>query len=99
MVDFSGQRSQGFVGPEAVVSWLAVAVFNALHQAGLANLDIFIQVAAGDGEELDSLQQRIGRVLGFFKTRAVELHPGGIASVEESLLFCRSGHRYYPSKP
>ena len=95
-VDFGGQRGQGFVGAQPVVARLAVAVFDALHEAGLADFDVFVEVAAGDGQELDPLQQGIGRVLGLFQDAPVELHPGCIPSVEKSLLLNRSHHRVVP---
>ena len=57
-VNFGGEHGQGLVGAQAVVARLAVAVFNALHEAGLADLDVFVEVVAGDGEEFDPLQQR-----------------------------------------
>ena len=81
-MDFGGQRGQGFVRAQAVVARLAVAVLDALHEAGLADFDVFVEVAAGDGQELDPLEQGIGRVLGLFEHATVELHPGRIASVE-----------------
>ena len=36
-MDFGGEVGQGLVGAKAVVARLAVAVFNALHEAGLAD--------------------------------------------------------------
>ena len=91
-MNLGGEDGQRFVGAKAVVARLAVAVFNALHEAGLADLDVLVEVGAGDGEELDALEQRIGGVLGFFEDTAVELHPGVVAAVEELLFLCGSGH-------
>ena len=48
-VDFGGEGGQGLVGTEAVVALFAVAVFNALHEAGLADFDVLVEVGAGDG--------------------------------------------------
>ena len=95
-VDFGGEDGEGFVGAQAVVARLAVAVFNALHEAGLADFDVLVEVGAGDGEELDALEQGIGGVFGFFKHTPVELHPGVVAAVEELLFWSRSGHRACP---
>ena len=81
-VDFGGQFGQGFVGTQAIVAGLPVAVLDALHEAGLADFHIFVQVAAGNGQELDAFEKRIGRVLGLFEHAAVELHPGRITPVE-----------------
>ena len=86
-VDFGGEDGEGFVGAQAVVALLAVAVFNALHEAGLADFDILVEVGAGDGQELDPLQQGIGGVLGFFKDTPVELHPGVVPAVKKSFCF------------
>ena len=91
-VDFGGEGGEGFVGAEAVEAGLAVAVLDALHEAGLADFDVLVEVGAGDGEELDALQQGIGGVFGFFKDAAVELHPGVVAAVEELLFLRSSGH-------
>jgi hypothetical protein len=88
-VDFSGEGVEGLGGAEAVEAGLAVAVLNALHEAGLADFNVFIEVGAGDGEELDAFKQGVGRVFGFFQDTSIELHPGVVASVEE-LLFLRS---------
>ncbi len=87
-MDFGGEGGEGFLGAEAVVAGLAIAVLDALHEAGLADLDVLVEVGAGDGEELDALEQRIGGVFGFLEDAAIELHPGVVAAVEE-LLFLR----------
>ena len=92
-VNLGGEHGEGFVGAQAVVAGLAVAVLNALHEAGLADFNVFVEVGAGDGQELDALQQRIGRVFGFFKHTPVELHPGVVPAVEKLLFLCGSGHR------
>ena len=91
-VDFGGEGGEGLVGAEAVVAGLAVAVFDALHEAGLADFDVFVEVGAGDGEELDALEQGVGGVFGFFKDAAIELHPGVVAAVKELLFLRSSGH-------
>ena len=91
-VDFGGEGVEGLVGAEAVVAGLAVAVFNALHEAGLADFDVLVEVGAGDGEELDALEERVGGVFGFFEDAAIELHPGVVAAVKELLFLRSSGH-------
>ncbi len=70
-VNFGGQRGQRLVGAQAVVARLAVAVFNALHEAGLADLNVFVEVGAGDGEKLDPLEQRDWR-----SPRPLQAHAG-----------------------
>jgi hypothetical protein len=56
-----------------------MAVLGALQQAGEANLDVFVEIAAGDGEKLDPLQDGIGGVLGLFQHTAVEVDPRFVA--------------------
>jgi len=90
-VNLSSQSGKGFIGAETIVARLPIAVLDALHKAGLANLDVFVEVGPGDGQEFDSLEQRIGRIFGFFEDAAIELHPGVVASGEELLsLLCPS---------
>ena len=43
-VNVGCQRGQRLVGPEAVEAGLAIAVFNALHEPGLADLNIFVEI-------------------------------------------------------
>jgi hypothetical protein len=91
-VNIRGQRGEGFVGAQAVVAGLAVAVLDALHEAGLADFNVLVEVGAGNGQELDPLQQRVGGVLGLLEHTPVELHPGVVPAVEELLFVSRSGH-------
>jgi hypothetical protein len=88
-VNLGGQHGEGFVGAQAVEARLAVAVLDALQEAGLADFDVLIEVGGGDGEELDPLQQRVDGVFSLFKHTPVELHPGVVPAIEE-LLFLRS---------
>jgi hypothetical protein len=85
VVDVLGEDGKRLIGAIAVVAGLAVAVFNALHEAGLADLNVLVEVVAGNGEELDAFEKRIGGVFGFLKDAAVELHPGVVATVKELL--------------
>ena len=72
-MNFGGELGEGFFGTIAVVALFAVAVFNALHEAGLADFDVFVEIVAGDGEELDPFEQGIGGVFGLLEdTRAVK---------------------------
>jgi hypothetical protein len=63
----------------------------------LADFNVFVEVGAGDGEELDAFEQGVGGVFCFFEDTAIELHPGGVASVEELLFLCGSSHGGNPS--
>ena len=91
-VDFGGEGGERLIGTKAVVALLAVAVFNALHEAGLADFHIFVKVGTGNGEKLDPFEERIGGVFSFFEDAAIELHPGVVASGKELLFLFRSGH-------
>jgi hypothetical protein len=82
LVNLGGQHRERFGGAQPVVAGLAVAVFNALHQAGLADLHVFIEVRAGNGQELHAFQQRVRRVFGLFEHTPVELHPGVVPAVK-----------------
>ena len=76
---FFRQRIQGLLRRHQVWTRLVVAVFNALQNSGDANLKELIQIAGGDGEKFDPLQQRIGVILGFFQHAPVEVHPGFVS--------------------
>ncbi len=94
-MNVGGELGEGFVGAQAVEAGFAVAVLNALHKAGLAHLNVFVEVVAGDGEELYPLEQGVGHVFGFLKDTPIELHPGVVAAVEKLLFVCSSGHSPY----
>ncbi len=53
--------------------------FHALEDTGDANLDELIEVAGGDSEEFDALEERVGSVVGLFEDAAVELKPALVA--------------------
>jgi hypothetical protein len=46
-----------------------------LEDSGDADLDELVEVARGDGEKFDALEERVGGVVGFFQNAAVELEP------------------------
>src|SRR4029079_4823662 len=93
-VDFSCQCGKGFVRAETVVTRFAIAVLDALHEAGLGYCDIFCQVGSGNGKELNPFEQRICGIFGFFEDAAIELHPGVVASGKELQFLLRSSHRF-----
>ena len=70
---------------------LADAVLDALQDAGDADLDELVEIAGGDGEELDALEQGIALVLSLFEDAAVEAEPGVVAIEEELLGRCGRG--------
>jgi len=82
-VDFGGEGGERFFRAQAIVALFAIAVFNALHEAGLADFDVFIEIGTGDGQKLHPLEKRIGRVFRLFKDAPIELHPGMVATREE----------------
>ena len=57
----------------------AMAFFQALEDAGDANLYELVKVAGGNGEELDALDEWVGGVVGFCEDALVELEPGFVA--------------------
>ena len=91
-VHLGRQLGQRFGWAQAVKARPTRAILNALHQAGLADLNLLIQVRAGNGQELDPLQQRGCLVPGFFEHTPVELHPGVVPAVKELLFLCCSRH-------
>jgi hypothetical protein len=91
-VDFSRESGERFIWSEAVVTGFTITVLDALHEAGLTNFDVFIEIGSGDGEKLDPFEQRIGRVFSFFEDAAIELHPGVVASGKELLFLLCSSH-------
>ena len=95
-VNFVGECRRGTRGAEAVVTGGAVAVLNALHEAGLADFDVFVEIAAGDGEEFDALEEGVGGVFGLFQHAAVEFQPGVVTAVKKLLFRSVSGHRACP---
>ena len=92
VVYFGGESLEGLVWTESVIAGFAISVLDALHEASLANFDVFIEVGGGDCQELDALEQRVGGVFCLFQYPAIELHPGVVASVEELLFLSGSGH-------
>ena len=73
----------------------AAVFFQALQYAGNANLDEFIQIAAGDGEKFHLFQQWVGGVVSLFQHSAVEEQPAFVAvdvtGVQEVRLCCACG--------
>ncbi len=83
-------RSSWVRPPASSVLGQAEAFFEALQDAGDADLDELIEVAGGDGEELDALEQGIGGVVGLFEDAAVELKPALVA-IDEAATGRRCG--------
>src|SRR6202012_3549214 len=76
---------KGLPRSQAVKAGFGVPVFNALHDAGDADLNELIQIAGSDGKELNPFQQGIIRILRFFEDSAVETQPRFIAADEQTL--------------
>ena len=101
-MDFSCESVQRFIGAKAVVARLPVTVLNALHEAGLPNFDVFVEVGAGDGQKFDAFKQGIRRIFGFLQNPPIELHPGVVPAIEQLLFLRSTSHpvrpmRYVPS--
>ena len=60
---------------QAVRAGLVVAVFNLLHHGGDAHFEELVEIAGGDGEKLQPLEQRIAFVLGLFEHTPIEREP------------------------
>ena len=50
-------------------------VFDQLFKGGDANFEEFVEVGADDGEEFETFEEGLGRVLGFFEDALVEFEP------------------------
>ena len=66
----------------AIGTGLVVAVLNLLHHGSHTHFKELVQIAGRDGEELQSLEQRIAFVLSLFEHTPVEREPGGVAVQE-----------------
>src|SRR6266404_9245022 len=58
---------------------IARLAFDLLLDAGDADLEELVQVRAENGEKLNSFEQRLGRVLRFFKDATIEFEPAQLA--------------------
>jgi hypothetical protein len=76
---------EGLAEGSAVGRGFVIAVFNALEDAGDADLEELVEIAGGDGEEFDAFEQGIGGVLGFFEHAPVKAEPGFVAAQEKAL--------------
>ncbi len=92
-VEFGGEAAELVFGAEAVGASLAVAVLDLLKESGEADFDKFVEVAGGNGEEFDALEQRIGFVLSFFKNAAIEGEPRLVpVEIVARIVECNAGH-------
>ena len=64
-----------------------------LFDSGDTNLEEFVQVRAENGEKLHSLDQRLRRVLRFFKDAAIKFKPAQLA-VDEVCRIGKSAHNW-----
>jgi len=62
----------------------AHALFKLLQDSCDTDLDEFIEVAGGDGEELYSLEDWVGGIVGFFEDAVIELKPAFI-TIDETV--------------
>jgi hypothetical protein len=66
----------------------AEAFFELLEDTGDTDLDELVEVAGGDGEELYSLEERVGGVVSFLEDAAIELEPALVAIDETTAGGC-----------
>jgi hypothetical protein len=86
-VEASGGSEAAFVG----LLGKAEGFFELLEDAGDADFDELVEVAGGNGEELDALEQRIGAVFGFFEDAAIEEEPALVAIDEAAFRVSAKG--------
>ena len=91
-VNLGSELGKRLFGAQAVVAGLAVSVLDALHQPGLADFDVLVEIRPRDGEKLHALQQRIRWVFSLLQHAPVELHPGVVPAIEKRLFLGSSGH-------
>ena len=63
----------------------AEAFLEALQDSGDADLDELVEVAGGDGEEFDALEQGVWSSSGLFEDAAIELQPALVAVDEATV--------------
>ena len=78
-VKFTGEAPQLFFRRQSIGAGERISVLNLLQKAVDSHLHKFVQIAGRDGEELDSLQQRIAFVQRLFEHTTVESQPGLVA--------------------
>jgi hypothetical protein len=76
---FLGKTLELFRGRQPVRTGERISVFHLLQKSGYTYFHEFIQVAGGDGQEFDPLEQRIAFVLGLFQNATVKGQPGFVA--------------------
>src|SRR5438270_5171071 len=79
VVGLGGKQLAFLEQGHAVRSSLGVAVLDLLDQSGHSHFEKFVKVAGGNGEELQTFQQRVGGVIRLFENTLVEGEPGGLA--------------------
>jgi hypothetical protein len=93
-VQFSGETLELFFGRQPIGARELISVLYLLQKACDPHFDKFVQIAGSDREKLDSFQQRVVFVQGFFEDPAVERQPGFVAiEVIARIAKAGAGHR------
>src|SRR5438045_2333452 len=82
--NFAPNLRKRFARTQPVRPELARGAFDLLLDAGHADLEKFVEIRAKNRQELHSLEQRLGLILGFFQNAAIELDPAQLAINEIS---------------
>lgn len=72
-------RAQSFGGGKPIGAGTEDAGFDLLLESGDADFKEFVEVGTGDAKEFEALEQRDGRVEGFFENALVEFQPAQFA--------------------
>ena len=78
-MQFTGKALQLFFGRQSVRTGKLISVFRLLQQPGYAHLNEFVEITGGDGQKLNSLEQRIAFVLSLLEHTPIEGQPGFVA--------------------
>jgi hypothetical protein len=78
-MQFAGKALQLLFGRESVWTGKLISVFRLLQQSGYAHFNEFVEIAGGDGQKLNSLEQRIAFVLSLLQHAPIEGQPGFVA--------------------
>lgn len=73
--DASSDSSENFGWTKAIGSMNIAAIFYQLLEGGDADFEELVQVGAYDGQEFESLEEGLGRVLSLLENAMIELKP------------------------
>jgi hypothetical protein len=96
-VYFPSEPLELFCWRQSVGAGKLISMFHLLEKSSYAHFNEFIEIAGGDGQELNSLQKRIPFILGLFEDALVEGQPGLVAiEIVAGIIQADSSHRQRP---